>query len=58
MNALAKSARRYLAMVAQLRAVRPGVMRTPEYREAAEYLRQLYREYGRDAVRREIEAAK
>ena len=52
MSKLRKSVRVYLRMIAALQS--PQV-RTPGGREATEYLRALYGEFGRSATRDEIE---
>lgn len=49
-TALRKSARVYRAMLTNP-ALRGKASEHPEWRAAAKYLRELYREYGRDRVR-------
>jgi hypothetical protein len=59
--ALRKSVRTYRAMLAKLPSILANpagaVMRSPEFQDAASYLRALYREYGRENVRRALSAS-
>lgn len=55
---LAKSVRVYRAMLARLPRLGCGAGNLNAYRDCADYLRALYIEFGRDNVRREIEAGR